>query len=325
MTDYALELGEIQFLPELASDYARYVDLLFWSLVSVTASVLVAIALVILFFLVRYRRSAAVDRSASSASNMKLEIAWSVVPFAIFVGMFGWGASLYFRKNQVPKDAIEIHIIAKQWMWKLQHLQGEREINQLHIPVGRTVRLVMTSQDVIHSFFLPAFRVKQDVLPGRYTTEWFRATKTGNFPIYCAQYCGNQHALMIGQVIVLKPEAFAQWLSNGTQNIPVVRAGENLFRSLGCSGCHSPGASVRAPLLDGVYGNPVPLQDGRVVQADEQYLRDCLLIPQAQVVAGYDPVMPSFSGRISEDQLFELVTYIKSLGRSGAVAGTQNR
>lgn len=317
----ALELGQIQFFPDQASDFARNVDLLFWSLVALTGCILAVIAVIILSLLAKYRRSAMVDRSGASGSNTKLEIAWSVVPFAIFVGMFGWGASLYFRKNQVPKEAIEIHVIGKQWMWKLQHLQGQREINQLHVPVGETVRLIMTSQDVIHSFFLPAFRIKQDVLPGKYTTEWFRATKTGTFPIFCAQYCGNQHALMIGQLFVLEPEDFAQWLKRGAQNLPVAGAGANLFRSFGCSGCHTPGASVRAPTLNAVYGSPVPLQDGRVVLADEQYLRDCLLVPQSQVVAGYDPVMPSFAGRLSEEQLFELVTYLKSLGGIGGEPG----
>jgi cytochrome c oxidase subunit II len=323
MNRLAFELAQIQFFPDPASDFARAVDLLFWSLIIVTGGVLAAIAIVIVFLLVKYRRSAVVDRSGSSASNVKLEIAWSVVPFAVFVGMFGWGASLYFRKNQLPKEAIEIHVLGKQWMWKLQHLQGQREINQLHVPVGKTVRLMMTSQDVIHSFFLPAFRIKQDVVPGKYTTEWFRATKTGTFPIYCAQYCGNQHALMIGQVIVLEPEDFVHWLENGTPSPSVAVAGENLFRSLGCSGCHASGASVRAPLLNGVYGSPVPLQDGRVVQADEQYLRDCLLVPQSQVVAGYDPVMPSFAGRLTEEQLFELITYLKSIGGNRAVSAVE--
>jgi cytochrome c oxidase subunit II len=201
-------------------------------------------------------------------------------------------------------------------MWKLEHLQGKREINQLHVPVNRTVKLLMTSQDVIHSFFMPSFRIKEDLLPGRYTTQWFKATKVGIYPIFCAQYCGTNHALMIGQVVVMTPTDFATWLKTGRETVSVAQRGEQLFHAFGCSGCHSARAAVRAPLLEGVFGSEVPLVDGRIVHADERYLRDCILLPNTQIVGGYDPVMPSFQGRLSEEDLFAIITYIKSIGSS---------
>jgi cytochrome c oxidase subunit II len=305
-------LAQFQFFPPQGTNLAGEVDLLFWSMAGLSGLVLLIIGSVILYFLAKYRRNVSVDRTAVPSSSLRLEIAWTIVPLLIFMGTFGWGATLYFRKNQVPGDAIEIHVIGKQWMWKLQHLQGKREINELHVPVGKTVKLLMTSEDVIHSFFLPDFRVKQDVLPGKYTTEWFQATKTGTYPIYCAQYCGRDHALMIGRVVVLEPEAFKEWLTSGV-TVGAAREGENLFHQYGCSGCHSTNSSVRSPLLNGIFGKPVALQDGRIVTADESYLRDCILVPRSQVVAGYEALMPSFQGRLSEDELFQLVTYIKSL------------
>ena len=184
------------------------------------------------------------------------------------------------------------------------------------VPVGRTIKLLMTSQDVIHSFFIPGFRIKEDVLPGRYTTQWFTPTRIGTYELFCAQYCGTNHALMIGRVIVLDPTAFAEWLRRGEETVSVAQTGERLFRSFGCSGCHSPGASVRAPLLQSIFNSPVPLQDGRIVRSDERYIRDSILLPNTEIVAGYDPVMPSFQGRLSEEELFALITYIKSLGSS---------
>jgi cytochrome c oxidase subunit II len=252
-------------------------------------------------------------------------VTWSVIPFFIFLGMFGWGAQIYFNESQEPKNAMEVHVIGKQWMWKLEHLQGKREINELHVPLGQMVKLEMTSQDVIHSFFMPAFRIKEDVLPGRYTAQWFKATKVGTYPIFCAQYCGTNHALMIGQVIVMTPNDFAAWLKTGRETVSVAQRGERLFHDFGCSGCHAAQAAVRAPLLEGVYGSQVPLQDGRIVHADERYLRDCILLPNTQIVAGFDPVMPSFQGRLSEDDLFAIITYIKSIGSSLPEANIPNR
>jgi cytochrome c oxidase subunit 2 len=318
-------IAQIQFFPDQASKMAGQVDTLLVWLILLTGGVTFAIAAVMIFFLAKYRRRAPADRTPPKTENLAVEVTWSVIPFFIFLGLFGWGAKIYFDESIDPKNAMEVHVIGKQWMWKLEHLQGNREINQLHVPLGQTVKLVMTSQDVIHSFFMPAFRIKEDVLPGRYTTQWFTATKAGTYSIFCAQYCGTNHALMIGQVIVMTPTDFAAWLKTGRETVSVAKRGEQLFHSFGCSGCHAAQAAVRAPLLEGIYGSQVPLADGRIVHADERYLRDCILIPNTQIVAGFDPVMPSFQGRISEDDLFAIITYIKSIGSSSPEANIPNR
>ncbi|HEX6562959.1 MAG TPA: cytochrome c oxidase subunit II [Chthoniobacterales bacterium] len=318
-------IGQIQFFPSQASKMAGQVDTLLVFLVLLTGTVTFAIAVVMIYFLAKYRRRAAADRTPPKTENIAVEVTWSVIPFFIFLGLFGWGAKIYFKESIVPKNAMEVHVIGKQWMWKLEHMQGKREINQLHVPLGQTVKLVMTSQDVIHSFFMPAFRVKEDVLPGRYTTQWFKPDKLGTYRIFCAQYCGTNHALMIGQVIVMQPTDFAAWLKTGRDTVSVAQRGEQLFHSFGCSGCHAAQAAVRAPLLEGIYGSQVPLADGRIVQADERYLRDCILVPNTQIVAGFDPVMPSFQGRLSEDDLFAIITYLKSIGSSPPEASIPNR
>jgi cytochrome c oxidase subunit II len=318
-------IAQIQFFPDQASKTAGQVDVLMIWLVLVTGTVTFGIAAVMIYFLAKYRKRAAADRTPPKGESLPVEVTWSVIPFVIFLGFFGWGARIYFDESEIPKNAMEVHVIGKQWMWKLEHLQGKREINQLHVPLGQTVELMMTSQDVIHSFFMPAFRIKEDVLPGRYTTQWFNATKVGTYPIFCAQYCGTNHALMIGQVIVMTPTDFAAWLKTGRETVSVAQRGEQLFHSFGCSGCHAAQAAVRAPLLEGIYGSQVPLADGRIVHADEGYLRDCILIPNTQIVAGFDPVMPSFQGRISEDDLFAIITYIKSIGSSSPEANIPNR
>jgi cytochrome c oxidase subunit II len=318
-------IAQIQFFPNQASKMAGQVDTLLIFLVLLTGTVTFAIAVVMIYFLAKYRKRAAADRTPPKTENLAIEVAWSVIPFFIFLGLFGWGAKIYFEESIEPKNAMEVHVIGKQWMWKLEHLQGKREINQLHVPLGQTVKLVMTSQDVIHSFFMPAFRIKEDVLPGRYTTQWFKATKLGAYRIFCAQYCGTSHALMTGQVVVMTPTDFAAWLKTGRETVSVAQRGERLFHSFGCSGCHAAQAAVRAPLLEGIYGSQVPLADGRIVHADERYLRDCILIPNTQIVAGFDPVMPSFQGRISEDDLFAIITYLKSIGSSPPEATIPNR
>jgi cytochrome c oxidase subunit 2 len=224
-----------------------------------------------------------------------------------------WGASLYLDVYRDTPDAMPIYVVAKQWMWHVQHQGGQREINELHIPVHRSVQLIMASQDVIHSFFVPAFRVKHDVVPGRYQNLWFRADKTGEFQLLCAEFCGTDHSRMIGRIVVMEPHDFETWLSHQQAPGTLAREGADLFRQLGCSGCHVGQGTVRAPALDGLFGKPVPLQDGTVVVADDRYIRDSILMPASQVAAGYAPVMPSFAGRVSEDELIRLVAYIKSL------------
>ena len=306
---------ELPFAPERASSVAGPMDTLFLGLLGVSALYLGIVFIPMLFFAYRYRRGNDVDRTPLRVTTWKVEAVWSGIPLAMLLGLFGWGAGLYFHLKTVPADAQEIHVVGKQWMWRLQHPEGKREINELHVAVGRTVRLVMTSEDVIHCFFVPAFRVKQDVLPGRYTSEWFQPTRAGIYHLFCTEYCGTEHAHMIGSVTVLEPAEYERWLGVGSPQESFVAAGAKLYHQLGCSGCHAENARVRAPSLVGLYGKPVPLESGEIVTADERYLHDSIVLPARQVVHGYANIMPSYQGQVSEEQLFQLVNYLKTLGR----------
>lgn len=303
-------------LPSPASSIAPKVDALFYAVTGVTVGVAVAIFAVIAIFAIRYRAGAnrAAAPEVAPATRTALEIAWTVVPLALFLGAFAWAASLYLERAQPPAGATDLFIVAKQWMWTAQHGTGQREIDELHVPAGQPLRLVMTSQDAIHSFFVPAFRVKQDVLPGRYTELWFTPTVAGRFHLFCAEYCGTDHARMGGDIVVLSPAEFARWLATGAPRAGMVARGEALFRAHGCSGCHGAQATVHAPDLAGLYGRPVPLADGTLVVADERYLRDAILLPQREIAAGYPPIMPSYAGRIDDEDLFDLIAYLRSLG-----------
>ncbi len=237
--------------------------------------------------------------------------------------IFIWGAVVYFKGRTPPRDATEVYVVAKQWMWKLEHAEGQREINELHVPVGRDVKLIMTSQDVIHSFFVPAFRMKQDVLPGRYTVAWFHATKSGTYHLFCAEYCGTQHSGMIGSIVVLEPAQYEAWMSGGSTG-PLSATGEKIFAELGCVTCHRTDTQGRGPNLQGVFGKPVLLEDGRTITADENYIRESILDPGAKVVSGFKPVMPTFQGLVSEEQLNALVAYVKSMAQPGANGAKTN-
>jgi len=305
----------IPILPEQASLGAREVDHLTIALCILTAFFVAITAGPILYFAFKYRRGRVVDRRHGPIKTLRFEVTWTIMPVILALGLFAWSAKAYFEQRHAPVNAMEIHVIGKQWMWKAQHPQGKREINALHLPVGVPVKMLMTSQDVIHSFFIPAFRMKQDVLPHRYTTEWMVPTKIGTYHLFCAEYCGTDHSRMIGTVTVMSKAEYEQWLTTGEQAESPVLAGARLFQQLGCSGCHVGSNVVRAPQLTGVYGSVVPLQDGRSVIADERYLRDSILLPGAEIVAGYDPVMPSFQGRISEEELMALTAYLKSIGQ----------
>jgi cytochrome c oxidase subunit 2 len=242
-----------------------------------------------------------------------LELMWTIIPFFIAMGMFGWGAKVFFDLYRVPAGAMEIFVVGKQWMWKVQHASGQREINELHVPAGRPVRLIMGSEDVIHSFYIPAFRVKADVIPGRYNTLWFQATTPGRYHLFCAEYCGTKHSGMIGSVVVMEPTEYQAWLSGGPTSDSPAATGEKLFTSLACVTCHTGDAASRGPNLAGVFGHEVELQGGGKVVADEAYLRESIVNPQAKVVAGFPPIMPPFQGMVSEEQLLQLIAYLKSL------------
>ncbi len=300
--------------PSAASNLAPGVDHIFIALLLLCGAVATLVCLAIVFFCIRYRRGSSADRTPPKGGSFRFEITWTVIPFFIFLGLFFWAADVFFGMSRPPAGATEIYIVGKQWMWKIQHPDGRREINELHIPVGQPVKLIMTSQDVIHDFFIPAFRTKQDVVPGRYTTEWFTPTKPGKYHLFCSQYCGTDHSKMVGWVYVMEPAEHARWLSEQPAPDSLVAIGERAFQARGCSGCHAPNAAIRAPLLEGIYGRQVPLSDGTIVTADEQYLRDSILLPNKQVAAGYAPVMPTFQGQISEGDLTAIIAYLKSLG-----------
>src|SRR6266404_3141298 len=251
--------------------------------------------------------------SASTYSG-DVEALWSVIPLLIAMSIFFWGAKIYFNQYRPPKNAIEVYVVGKQWMWKFQHATGQREINELHIPVGRKIKLIMATEDVIHDVFVPAFRIKADVVPGRYTTEWFEATKPGRYHFFCAEYCGMNHSGMGGFVVVMEPTEYENWLSGNANQMSPAGAGQQMFESLGCASCHGANAEGgRGPAVPGVYGNNVVLNTNQSVRADEAYLREAILNPQAKIVNGFGPIMPSFQGQLSEEQLLQLVAYIKSL------------
>jgi cytochrome c oxidase subunit 2 len=308
-------MDKFHLFPPQASTSAHNVDALYFALILISLFFVAVVFLPILFFCIKYRQGSPADRSNPSSGSNLIEFGWTIVPTFMGLALFTWGALDYFQIERKPANAIDVQVVGKQWMWKLQHAEGKREINELHIPVDQTVALTLISQDVIHSFFVPAFRVKQDVVPGKYTSEWFKATRVGQYHIFCSQYCGTQHAQMIGRVEVMQPQAYERWLKSGEQTESIVREGERLFRDRGCSGCHAANSKFHAPLLEGLYRKPVPLADGTMVTADDQYLRDSILQPAKQISAGYDNIMPSFSGHLSEEEIMQLIAYLKTIGQ----------
>jgi cytochrome c oxidase subunit 2 len=301
--------------PDQASTMATQVDSLFFFLVGVSVFFATLIFIVIIVFAVKYRRRSENEQPQEVHGDLRLEILWTVIPLGLTLVMFVWGARLFFMINDPPANSLEINIVAKQWMWKVQHPEGQLEIDELHIPVGRPVKLIMTSQDVIHDFFVPAFRVKKDVLPGRYTTVWFEATTPGEYHLFCSQYCGTQHSGMIGRVVVMPVTEYQAWLSGGATGVSLATAGERLFERLGCSTCHLVNGTGRGPSLEGLFGKTVKLAGGNSVTADETYIRESIVNPQAKIVAGYQPIMPVFKGLISEDGILQILAYIKTLKR----------
>jgi cytochrome c oxidase subunit 2 len=299
------------------------VDAVYFYLSGVTLFFTLLISAVLIFFVIRYRRRTPYEIPRPIAGSHKLETLWTVIPFLISMTIFGWAAKVYFEQYSPPQNAMEVYVVGKQWMWKIQHTTGQREINELHVPLGKKIKLIMTSEDVIHDFFVPAFRMKGDVVPGKYTTQWFEATKTGKFDLYCAEYCGMNHSGMIGSVIVMEPREFDDWLGGNTSNVSPAAAGQALYQTLGCISCHgNTGEGGRGPALMGVFGNQTQLQGGQKVTADEAYIRESILNPQAKLVDGFGPIMPTFQGQITEDQLVQLMAYIKSLQGSGTQSGT---
>ena len=305
--------SNLPLFPPAASKMAHQVDYLYFFLVGLTAFFTILVAGLICFFAWRYRRKKNPVATQIEGSNA-LELAWTLIPTGIAMFIFVWGAAIYFSETRPPRNAMEVYVVGKQWMWKFQHQEGQREINVLHVPLDRDVRMIMTSQDVIHSFFVPAFRLKQDVLPGRYTTLWFKATVPGHYHLFCAQYCGTMHSGMAGDIVVMTPQDYAQWMAGGP-SAPLQETGRQLFSTLGCATCHRFDVQGRGPDLTGIYNKPVLLEDGRTMIADENYVRESILNPTAKIVNGFKPVMPTFQGIVSEEQLNALVAYVKSLSQ----------
>lgn len=306
--------AQLPFYPDQASNFAPNVDALMTFLILVSAFFAVAITVAIVYFFFHYHRKSANAIGVPIHGDLRLETAWIVVPAILALAMFGWGAVVYVDFRHAPPDTLDIYVSGKQWMWKIQQPNGKREINELHVPIGRDVKLILASEDVIHDFFVPAFRVKMDVVPGRYNTMWFRPTKVGRYVFFCSQYCGTNHANMIGSVTVMKAADYAAWLSGSSSaETNPVAAGEKLFAEKACSTCHIADGTGRAPSLNGVYGGTVRLADGSTVVGDEGYIRESINQPNAKIVAGYQPLMPSFEGQLTEDQILSLTAYIKSL------------
>jgi cytochrome c oxidase subunit II len=303
----------LPFFPEQASNFAGSVDILFGFVLITCLFFAVLITLVTIYTAFRYRRVNPNEVGSTLEGNLTLEIGWTVIPLIIAMGMFAWGAVVYVHFRTDPRDTIDINVVGKQWMWRLQQPNGKREINELHVPLNRNIKLIMGSEDVIHNFFVPAFRVKMDVVPGRYNTMWFRPTKIGKYHFFCSQYCGTNHAVMGGWVTVMDPADYAAWLSDESGEVSPVSAGEKLFAQLACNTCHLPDGTGRAPSLNGVYLGKILLADGSTVIADDAYIRESILQPKAKIVAGYQPVMPTFQGLVSEEQILNLTAYIKSL------------
>ena len=312
-----MTLAALQLWPETASDIGRSVDTLYIVMVVLTSIVVGGIGAIILYFVIKYRRRHEDDVGQDIGEHMGVEITWTAIPLVICLIIFVWASWLFLRMSKPPSDAMVINIVGKQWMWKIQHPSGRKEIDELHLPLGKPILLQITSEDVIHSFFIPEFRTKQDVLPGRYSEQWFTPTKLGQFHLFCSQYCGTSHAQMQGTVFVMEPGDYDAWAAQVAPDNRPEAVGAALFTQYGCIACHG----QQAPTLAGVYNHPQTMQNGRTIIADDAYLRESIIDPRAQIVAGYTPIMPSYQGQLSEEQIFALLAYIKSLGAAASTPG----
>jgi cytochrome c oxidase subunit 2 len=312
---------DLPLWPEQASTVAGEVDALYIFLVGASAVMSLLIVSLLAFFAIRYRRKSKADRSGAVHESLRLELGWTLIPLGIVMIIFVWSSAVFFHISRAPDDTLDVLVIGKRWMWKLQHQNGKREINELHVPVDRDVKLTMTSEDVIHSFYVPAFRVKADAVPGRYTSIWFRATKPGRYHLFCAEYCGTKHSQMIGQVIVMERDEFQHWLGGELAGLTPAAQGERLFANLGCNTCHKPEAIGRGPTLVGIFGTSVELEGGGRVVVDESYVRESIVDPRARLVSGYKALMPTYRGLIGEQGLMNLIEYIKSIGPDEAGEG----
>ncbi len=306
-------IADVALWPEEASTVARQVDFLLYFLVAICGAVGTLVAALLVYFCVRYRRRhGETGNPPRTHASHALEWFWTLTPLAIFLVIFVWGGRVYFGAFRAPDDAQTIWVVGKQWMWKFQHPEGQREIDMLHVPVGRPIKLVMTSEDVIHSLFVPDFRIHMDLLPERYTSVWFQATRVGSYHVFCSQYCGTSHAGMTGEVVVMPPDEYSKWLQFGAEGSLALQ-GRKIFLKYRCLSCHSADSDARAPVLEGLFGRQVQLADGRVVTADENYIRESIFYPSAKIVAGWENIMPTFKGEVDEEDVIALIAFIQSL------------
>lgn len=315
----------IPIFPDQASTFAKDVDALYFFILATCALFAIAVSIAAVYFGIRFHKKHDGEIGARIEGSLPLELLWSVIPTIIAMVMFGWGASVYYHLRRPPAEAMHIYAVGKQWMWKFQHLEGQREINELHVPAGRPIKITISSEDVLHSLFFPAFRTKMDAIPGRYTELWFEAEKPGEYHIFCTEYCGTNHSGMIGTVTVMEPTQYQAWLQGGGAEGSLAQRGAKLFNDLACSTCHLDSGQGRGPSLADIVGTTVTLQDGSTALVDEAYLRESILNSQAKVVKGFQPLMPTFQGLISEENLVALIEHVKSLSphaTTGAPAAT---
>ncbi len=306
--------------PPSASSVAPRVDAIFWALIIVSTLMVGFLTTVNIIFLIRYRRGSTAERGPLPIASWKIEAGWISATTVIFLAFFYWGARIYLEMERAPADAYQVTVIGRQWMWDIRHPNGRREFNTLHVPIGQNVAVLLSSEDVIHSFYVPAFRVKQDVVPGKTVTAWFKATREGVYPFYCSEFCGTKHSAMIGNIIVQSEQDYARWLDTGTRNDALLIQGRALFVKYNCAGCHDQPSQIHAPSLVGIYGSQVPLSSGEFVRVDDRYLRDSILLPAKEIVAGFQPIMPSYQGVVNEADLLDLIGYIKSLSPAASDA-----
>ena len=311
-------MGGIPLFPEAASSFASEVDALYLFIVAVSAFFTVAVSAAVVFFAFRYRRKHPEEIGAHIEGSLPLELLWSIIPTIIAMVMFAWGAKLFYEIRRAPAESLQIYAVGNQWMWKFQHTGGQREINELHVPVGRPIKVLVTSEDVLHDLYFPSFRTKIDAIPGRYQPLWFEATKPGRYHIFCAEYCGTKHSGMIGTVIVMEPQQYQDWLAGGGSEGTMAERGAKLFNDLACNTCHLDSGQGRGPSLKDIVGKPVELAGGQTAIVDEGYLRESILNSQAKIVKGFTPLMPTFQGLVSEEGLAALIEHIKSLSPQAA-------
>lgn len=309
--------------PPQASSLAKEHDAIFFALSTLTAVFTLIVVIAVIIFAVRYRRGSKASRANPKYEDLRMELTWTIIPLLLGLVMFYFGARLYVRQRTPPPNSEEIFVIGKQWMWHVQHPNGVRENNTLHIPIGRPVKLTMISQDVIHAFYVPAFRTQMYVVPGRYTQMWFNATEPGQYHLFCNLYCGTQHSEMGGVVIAMPAREYAQWLANGGNSTPTLtmaQAGAKLYSKLACNNCHGIKDTPRAPSLVGIYGRKRTFTNAAPTVADEAYLRESILRPWERITSGYGQEMPTYEGQLTEAEVLDLVTYLKSMGATDAAS-----